>query len=435
MVSSGSSLAANKTTDRRSILGSLGTNASWVLVVATVALLCTQTLYNIPLGIMSVLGLIHVARRPAVLLRERSLRCLSLLFLAIWVPMLIALPDAVNSARSSRTVFLYLHFFFAAVYIAQALARPGVANKVVTGVFVISAIWVADALLQVFAGQNIFGYPYIEGRFTGMFYPNYRLGHILAVFAPLCFEFLRRAQSRWYWLFIPALFVVVFLGGRRTAWLLLFFSSFAYLGCLFLRYRWEGIRSAILPAIAVVVLLTATSVFYGGLAERVERTARLFSTEYEDLDYATSFRATLWVTGFDMFKAHWINGVGPRSYRYAYRDFARKGDYLIGLGISGGTHPHWHLLEVMVETGIIGLAGYIGFFLMLLQIHRRSANRPFSDAWRVAALAAVLPINAHLAFFGSYWATVIWLMLSIAVAISVNDDIESTSSNVAQNKV
>jgi hypothetical protein len=47
----------------------------------------------------------------------------------------------------------------------------------------------------------------------------------------------------------------------------------------------------------------------------------------------------------------------------------------------------------------------------------RKSSLSFSrNAAPIAALAAAFPLNAHLALYGSYWSSLVWLLVALACA-------------------
>ena len=140
----------------------------------------------------------------------------------------------------------------------------------------------------------------------------------------------------------------------------------------------------------------------------------LFSADFETADIATSRRLTLWKTGAGIARAHWLNGVGPRGYRTVYRDFAAADDFWILRGTKGQTHPHLMVLEVITETGLIGLFGYaLGLLLLAKAISRLRQHDPGAAVCLIVAAVAWFPLNAHLAFYGSYWSNIGWLVFAL----------------------
>jgi len=396
----------------------LRANWAWLLVASTLPLFVTATLFNVPLWIMAVAGLWYAAREPRALIREPSVALFGILFLCIWLPMLTALPDAVQPARAARTVLPHLHFYFAGLFILHVLRDERALIRIEWFVFAIVTIWCVDALIQFMAGANLLGYPYRPGQVSGLFHPKLRLGHALAVLAPLYLDLIRRAAPGrpWLWLFALLLAAVILLSGKRVAWIMAFAGVAAWAAVLLFRaprLAWGRIAAGTLAATILLGVVAAT---HEPLARRIEVSLGVFSGDLKQFDRATARRLSVWNTALAMSREHWLNGVGPRGFRYAYREHAAPDDFFIRRGRGGQTHPHQMLLEIAAETGGIGLLGIAAFWWLLL---RRGAAALDSGGralpWILCAGVGFLPLNAHLAFYGSYWSSVIWWLLACAI--------------------
>lgn len=388
------------------------------LVVLAVALLTSEHLVHYAYALMMIGGLAAVARRPRALWQEADLRDCSLAFLALWLPMLASLPDAVNPAHATKTAFAYLHFWPAAIAIVLTLRHAAARRVVFAGVAAVIAFWLADAVLQFITGRDLFGHPPAGNILTGAFYPKQRLGLVLAVATPLYCLAVAGLARRWppAWLLLLPLVLVILLSLKRTAWIM-FAVSLAGLAWYACARRGRGSCRAVAAALALAAVVGAAAVTLDpALRARVVETTGLVSGDFAAMDRASSYRLTLWRTGLRIVEAHPVNGIGPRGYRHAYAAYAPPGDFW--LARSGGqTHPHLMLLEVAIETGAIGLVGYACFLWLLLARLRRAADDT-QAAWAICALAAAFPFNAHLAFYGSYWASLMWLAVAAAMAAS-----------------
>ena len=127
----------------------------------------------------------------------------------------------------------------------------------------------------------------------------------------------------------------------------------------------------------------------------------LVSVDYEQMDKATARRLSLWETGIKIYGAHWINGIGPRGFRHAYADYADTDNFFITNGYSGQTHPHLTILEIGVETGSLGLFGYLIFWLYLMRFASQliKENKACHLPWLMCIMRAVLPYTAGSAFY------------------------------------
>lgn len=386
------------------------------LVVLAFALLTTEHLVHYALGLLMLGGLIAVLRAPRALWQDADLRGCSLAFLALWLPMLVSLPDAVNAAHATKTALAYLHFWPAALAVVLALRHAQLRQFVFAGVASIVAFWLADAILQLFTGRDLFGHPPVGNILTGAFYPKQRLGLVLAVATPLYCLAVAQLARRWpvAWLLLLPLFVVILLSLKRTAWIMLAVSIAGLLWLACARRGGGPCRAMLASLLALVVLVGGALAVDPALRARVTETAGLVSGDFDTMDRASSYRLTLWRTGWRMFEAHPWNGIGPRGYRHAYAEYAPPGDFWFERG-GGQTHPHLVALEVALETGVVGLVGY-ACFLWLLLARSREAGDDATAAWAISALAATFPFNAHLAFYGSYWSSLAWLAVAVAMA-------------------
>ena len=395
-------------------------NYAWLLILSGLLLFSTKTLFNIPMGIMAILGLYQVIKSHQSILGDRRVKYLLAIFLCLWLPMLISLTDAVNLSRSSATVFSYVHFLFAAIFIVFSLQSIETRNKIQKGIFIIVCFWCIDALIQFSIGKNLFGYPYVPPQLTGMFYPKVRLGHVVAVLSPFIFEYIRqRFNTRpWLTLIIIPVCVVVLLSGKRVAWIMFFIAV-----ALYLVYLWIAVKQISPKAIIISIILgLGTSfllyTFHQPFQHRLDQSLGVFSYNYEKADIASARRLDLWETSLKIFHTNWVNGIGPRGFRNTYSKYADKDNYWMKNGLSGQTHPHQFLMEIAAETGIIGIIGYLLFWLALATTiwrEYKSKNTSYI-AWSLCVIVAMFPLNAHLAFYGSYWSSFVWLILPISAA-------------------
>ena len=395
----------------------LADNHAWMLVAAALLLLSTDTLSLVPLAMMAALGIYRVGREPQSIYRDRTQRVLLFLFLCLWLPQLVSLVGAVNLERSARIALLYPLYLFCGVFILRELARPGNLTRLSLALLLIVVFWCVDGLVQYATGTNLLGYPYQDGMLSGMFYPKLRLGIILAVLVPIALEAVRNVNrdSLYPWLLLIPFTVVVVLSGRRSAWLMLLIGLSAYLPLVFISLSSRA-RYIIAGALCVAVVLVGT-VFYKSpdINRRIVLLTGILGSEYQ-AERATSMRTPIWDTAGNMFRDNWLNGVGPRGFRYAYRDYAEEDNYFVRQGQDGQTHPHLVFLEIAVETGVIGLIGFILFYLVILRYWWRGRHSTISGAWTAALLAATFPLNAHLAFYGSYWSGFLWLLSACVLA-------------------
>ncbi len=403
------------------------------LILLSIAALATENLVHYPVGIMFMLGVHRIWINPKEALRSSDTRLLVTVFACVWVPMLLALPDAANPVRAFKTTALYLHFLPAGIYIIHMVRDLVVRRIVLAGIAVIVAFWCIDGVIQLVAGRDLFDYPYEGSVLKGIFYPKQRFGLILAVFMPLYVHAVNRAATRsvWAWLLLLPMITAVMFSLKRTAWIMLAVALGAYVSCFFRVTRPKVLSVAVAVGL-VVATLAATIAFVPNVNKQMSGSLKMFSTDFATADIATSHRLSLWKTGLAVARAHWLNGVGPRGYRTVYRDFAEADDFWINRGKTGQTHPHLMALEISVETGAVGLIGYGAvLFLLVRNIWRRRTRDPASAVCLMVVLVAWFPLNAHLAFYGSYWSTIVWIMIALGCTAADKEGARSCPTGAA----
>jgi O-antigen ligase len=391
-------------------------NLAFLLILFTLVLFTSKSLYNIPVGIMAVLGLWQsIASRGKIFL-DPVVRGYTCLFLALWLPLLISLPDAANFQHSAQTVFPYLRFLFMGIYILYEKNSHGMLPKVRLAIFCVVVFWAIDGCIQYLIGFNLAGFPYEAGHITGMFYPRNTIAHILAALSPLFFESIRIYSKRykWSWLLILPVIAVILLSGRRAAWIMLAMSLAGYSYYLF-KYTSPGraIKKKLLVVFSaglitgLIVILSNTP-----LQDRILTTAGLFSLDYEAADIAMARRLPIWETAIVVFRENWINGVGPRGFRHVYQQYSDVDNFWYA---SPPTHPHQLLLEVAAETGLAGLTGLLLFAWLFIRLLFVRTQLPMLFPWILSVLIIIFPFSSNLAFYSSYWASIIWWFLSLTI--------------------
>ena len=408
-------------------------NLPAVLVLLAIAGLATENLSHYPIAIMCLLGVYHIWLNPQDMLSRADARLLITVFGCIWIPMLLALPDAASPTRALKTTALYLHFLPAGLYIIHGLREFENRRIMLAGLTAIVGFWCVDGMVQLLTGSDLFGYPYDGLVLQGVFYPKQRFGIIFAVFTPLYLYVVHRlaARSALAWLLLAPFVIVVMFSLKRTAWIMFAVALAGFIAC-FIRVTRANVRSLAIAAGLIAATLVATTAFVPKVHTQWVGTLKIFSADFAAADLATSHRLSLWKTGLSIARAHWLNGVGPRGFRTVYRDYAAADDFWIARGSKGQTHPHLMILEVLIETGVIGLIGFVAcLWLLLRRLVEQRLSDPTAAGYLMVAIVAWFPLNAHLAFYGSYWSSIAWIMIALGCAASGDSEDRVLSAQIS----
>jgi len=392
--------------------------ASW-LAVAFIALLPFTRLYEIPLSIFAV-SLVFLARSAENRARIYSASSFVLpLFLCYWIPALLSSFDSIDAQGSWMHSLASLRYLAAALAMSLLLSAPSARERVLRWTAYLLLFWAVDAFIQLYSGHDLFGIAMHPDRLNALFIKRYQFfGPTLAMLSPLVLEHARRQWRPWAWAVSFAMILgAVMIAGMRSGWLTMALVLATYMVLMVKRENRELRRTIFtIPALAVIVL--AISYFSSPLFQQRIDMAHAFITGSEiSIDASSMERIPIFKNALKMYREHPVNGVGIRAFPKAYMDYAEPDDILIRKsgGVSGAKHAHNILLEVMADTGTIGLLGLLAAIAFLVYQRRKASPVERQDAFPFAlALALILfPLNSHFAIYGIYTSSLIWFLVGL----------------------
>lgn len=358
-------------------------------------------------------------REPHALDTHPGARLLLWLWAAYIGAAILSTPDALRMGRSWLAVAGFVRYVPLGLYACFALRRWSRLRILLLAVAVVVALWTLDAWVQMATGWSLGGHaPAV--RITGIFgADNMKLGPVLAVLSPLL---LWAACERWgiKGLVLAFVFVLgpILMAGERSAWLM-----YALVALVFVwRESGSAKRFALWGGGAVVVVVLACVLawqFSPRFHDRAARTLQVFNGSEAGVNVALSGRLDIWRTAWDMTLAHPVNGVGVRDFRYAYPRFASAHDHFVvaeacGPG-QGACHPHQWVLEVVTNTGLLGLACWLAALVLAWRRWRQVGALARARAFPITLALGVMlfPLNTHLAFYSAWWGLVFWWLLGL----------------------
>ncbi|HEY6895420.1 MAG TPA: O-antigen ligase family protein, partial [Rhodanobacteraceae bacterium] len=287
------------------------------------------------------------------------------------------------------------------------------------------SLWVIDAYVQMITGFSLGGAAEAE-RLSGIFGAgNLKLGPVLAVLSPFVLVAARNALG-WRGLAVAFVFLAVpiLLAGSRAAWLMY------ALVCAVVAWRAARDKRTFALAVGVAVALTGIA---AGIAlrespafdARVQRSLLAFGGTESAVDTASAGRLSIWHTAIAMWKAHPVSGVGVRGFRYAYPKYAAPQDRFVDTASdTGASHAHQIVLEVLSETGVIGLLFWLAgaYIAVRAWVRADAAARTRAFAPGLALVAMCFPLNTHLAFYSAWWGLLFWWLIALYCAALAADD-------------
>jgi O-antigen ligase len=390
-----------------------------LLLLAIPALLPFGAAPELPLLLCALAGIVMLLRGTIRWRAEASTRLVLILFAAYWLPELFSAFDSVAPRKSWTEVAADLRFLPMLLFASAILSGARQVRIAAAGMALLLALWCADALVQATLGTGLGGA--VRGdRLSGIFGDsNLKLGGVIAVLAPFGLLWIgRRCGARALLLGLLPILLVVLLAGARAAWI-----SLALVTSMVL-FRQLGAKSG---ALALALAFAAAAVAGIGanlmstrFAERVDRTAMALRGDRAELDHALSGRLPIWQTAVTMSAAHPVNGVGVRGFRHAYPEFAADDDPFVQRDpAQGALHAHQILLELLSETGIVGLLCWVFGIAFAWRCWRRAdaAARTRSAAPLVALVAMLFPLNTHYAVYSNFWSILLFSLLALWIGM------------------
>lgn len=395
---------------------------AWLLPAAVIFFLPFGSLLYVPLVIMALVGIVTFFYRKIykICWNDPCYRFLIFAFALIWIPMFVSLTDAVNLAHSANTTISVLPYLFVGFFIIYYMDKRSVREKLSVAVLFITSFWCFDAIFQLIFGVDLFGNTYIsDTRLSGIFYPRYTLGLVLAVLLPVVLEILSKLAKNRIWIILAILVIsiqisVIVLSGSRNAVIMLVFDLagwFFYTLYIRRNISWRGFILALIISIPVITVLTLQQ------PSRLDTLVDVPDSSLKTLDRVSNHRLPLWEAAIRMSEDHWINGIGPRGFRHIYDNYRpAEGKYNHDYA-HGSTHPHFALLEIMVETGLIGLVSILILIFFLFRKMNLLADNVKLDVypWFLGVVIAIVP-NIAKAFYSTFWISIVLCMLFVGIA-------------------
>ncbi len=386
-------------------------NTVIVLFVSVVFLLPFGRLAEIPILLLSCIGIWLLLKNGHKLFHLQWCKTFSTAYLAYFLLISVSAIDSVWPEKSWLIGLASVRFYLMGLVLIHVVDADAM-RKIAHWVTVILVLWALDAVIQGIIGHNLLGQASYPGRLTGVFGQNVKLGPVLALFLSLVMMHMCRYQAWLRWLVVALIVVVIVLSGTRSAWLMMAFVLMLFWWQHVQGRRWIlMVKAGALIAVGVVTLWFTSTDFQ----QRVDRSLQLLQGNQAAIDFALADRLSIWQTALNMYQDHPINGVGARAFRKVYADYAEPNDVWVAQQTSG-LHAHHWVLELLAETGSVGLLLMLWMLVVVIRYVRHSFNRSVVWPYGVALMAALLPVVSLYSLFSSFWSICLWWMLIMLFA-------------------
>lgn len=330
--------------------------------------------------------------------------------------------DVYTSIKSSLSQIRFF-LFFLFLYLLCDISREFL-EKIIKFYKLILLIFSLDLIAQSILGYNIIGLkPSIDNpdRFSGFFGSELVAGTFLFYISIPIISFtfyqlkknsLKLNTYNLIFLFLVS-FAIIQTGDRMST--LLYLASVIMI--LFFHLSFKKLLGFI---IIIFILLFLTFKLFPNVQSRYIS----LGNELNNIKSFGYFR--LFSSSFNIWKDNKFFGVGLKNYRKVCD--TKKFDETTGLKNLCSTHPHNNILELLVETGLIG---FILFFLFIFQIIKFLIKKHFllvsdsifssySFGLLVSLLFFLWPIKSSGSMFTTFFISFTWFNLGILFCLTKN---------------
>jgi O-antigen ligase len=318
-----------------------------------------------------------------------------------------------------------IKFLFFSLFIYLCIPSIKNLNVIIKFWIIILILLCIDTLIQYYFSKDLFGFTNIGNRLTGPFGRHQIVGAYLSyITVPLIFYFFSNFKNFnnnkkfFLYFFYLLLFITIALTGERLAFIIFLSSSIVI---FFLNFRLKYFFY--LFAIIIILLL---SIYY--LSASFNN--RVYEFYFTIINIPVSPWGRLYQSAYLVFKTNIFFGVGLKNYPFVCdNQIIDPLKNITGIPQFCSTHPHHLYLEILSESGIVGLillfTTFSNFFYLIFKRYKKLKTNKIVLEYKGLLYGNILilfiyfwPIKTSGRFFTTWNGSFFWFNLGLALLIT-----------------
>ena len=260
--------------------------------------------------------------------------------------------DIIQSFKISFVYFRYFLFSLAVWFLIEV--KKDLLKNLLKSISIAMFILIIDGFYQFYFGKNILGWEIIDTRVSSFFKDELILGSYLSrifpIFFALCilnFKNFFQKKINFFLIFflLSGIEVLTFLSGERAAFFYINLSAI-YLIILMRDFKLLRLSSLCFAFIVILIITNINSVYKERI---VDQTIKQFGFG-EQIYFFSKEHTNHYLSGYKMYQDNKITGIGPRMFRVNCHLDKYKTSFE-----SCTTHPHNNYIQVLTESGLLGI--------------------------------------------------------------------------------
>ena len=403
--------------------------AFYITLIFPIALILGAPFVNLALVISSIYYLYLKKKNKEKIFEAKW----EYIFLIFWIYLIFISFFSIDFFKAFKASFSQIRFILFSLFIGYCLNFFSSYKKIFILWKLILTFVCIDVIYQFFNGVNIFGFPaenYVPGisefkhiaRLGGVFNDELVVGSFIAKLSyPLIFYLAYTFQVEKLYLKILSLVLIIlfsisiFITGERLSFIIILSAVF-FASLLILDFK---------KIIILIVLLSSVGLIFFEqnrfLKTRVKETIEII------FNIQSSSYGRIFQSSYEVWKKNKFIGSGLKNYNNECVKLEDKNEDNSKFSYCSPTHSHNILLQVMSETGSMGLIIFVALYFYLLKYLLVKYNRikhklngeiksVFKGCY-VFIVITLFPFITSGSFFTSWNGSFFWLHIALALAI------------------